>query len=75
MNESRHSTRVLVTGNKENQKKQLTKKSILSSRALKMSVEQRCVRFSLDICSVFIDDVMKTSGLTRAVRYLKLIIL
>ncbi len=63
-----------MAGNKENQKKQLTKKSILSSCALKTSVEQRYVRFSLDICSVFIDDVMKTSGLTRAVRYLKLIV-
>ena len=50
--------RVLVTGNDENQKKQLTKKSNHSSCALKISVEQRCERISLDICSVFIDETL-----------------
>jgi len=48
--------KVLMTVVPKQAEEATNEKSNHSSRALKTSVEQRCVRFSLDICSVFIDE-------------------
>jgi len=63
MNESRHSDRVPVLGNKENAKEVVNDKYLHSDRLLIKKIIESVPDFQLTMGSVFIDETIKVNSL------------